>query len=128
MESTMNRIATSLLTAGLLLAGAPAKAELTVTPSVMVTNHCSREIVIAVRYKDVRGSWTTTDFTSIRARGTTERVASTDNRIIYIYAETVPRHTKWSGDHNVRVAGKTYPMQELRLDKRNNTYGVNLRC
>jgi uncharacterized membrane protein len=124
----MNRIAACVLTAGLVLTAAPASASLTVTPGVRVTNQCSREIVIAVRYKDIRGSWMTTNFTSIRPRGSQERVASTDNGIIYIYAETNPRGTRWAGTHNVQVEGKTYPMRELRVSRRDNSYHVRLNC
>ena len=126
----MNRIATSVVTLGLLLAAAPASASLTVTPAIKVHNQCGREIVIAVRYKDIRGGWMTTDFTNVRPRGTQDRIASTANRVIYFYAETSPRGTRWSGSHNVLVAGKTYPMKEVRpsLDRQRNAYAIRLSC
>jgi uncharacterized membrane protein len=126
----MKPIATSLVMAGLLASAVPAHASLTVPPAVRVVNHCSREIVIAVRYKDIRGGWMTTDFSSVRSRGQHQRIASTDNGVIYIYAETNPRGTRWSGNHNVRVAGKTYPMKELRpnLNRQRNAYTVTLTC
>src|SRR5262245_64797118 len=74
-EVRMHRIATAVLCAGFLLPSAPARASLTVTPGLTVSNRCNRDITIAVHYKDRHGNWTTTSFTNIRARGQKETMA-----------------------------------------------------
>src|SRR5215470_14605776 len=39
-------------------------------PGLTVSNRCPKDIIIAIRYNDCRGNWTTMSFASIRARGT----------------------------------------------------------
>ncbi len=120
-----------MMMAGFLLWAAPAGASLTVTPGLTVSNRCNKDIVIAVHYKDSRGNWTTTSFTSIRAGGKKERVASSDNSIFYYYAEsTTGSPTRWFGDRDTKVEGKTYPMKEkkLNLDRERNRFLLELTC
>lgn len=126
-----NRIITAVVMAAFVLWAAPAGASLTVTPGLTVSNRCNKDIVIAVHYKDSRGNWTTTSFTSIRAGGQKERVASSDNSIFYYYAEsTTGSPTRWSGDRDTKVEGKTYPMKEkkLNLDRDRNRFLLELTC
>ena len=124
-------IAHLALIAGFVLSVTPAWADLTVTPGLTVSNRCPKDVIIAVHYKDSRGNWTTTPFTSIRARGQKERVASSDNSVFYYYAEsTTGSSTRWSGDRETKVEGKTYPMKEkkLKLDRERNRYLLELTC
>src|SRR5262245_42107145 len=126
-----SRIKRAVVMAGFLLWAAPAGASLTVTPGLTVSNRCNKDIVIAVYYKDSRGNWTTTSFTSIRAGGQKERVASSDNSIFYYYAEsTTGSPTRWSGDRDTKIEGKTYPMKEkkLNLDRERNRFLLELTC
>ena len=127
----MHRIATALLCAGFLLSSAPARASLTVTPGLTVSNRCNRDITIAVYYKNSRGSWTATSFTNIRARGQKEAVASSNNSIFYYYAEsTTGSPVRWTGNREVKVEGKNYSMKEARLnlDQERNRYLLELTC
>jgi hypothetical protein len=119
------------LTAGLLLPTLSAHATLNVTPGLTVTNACGADIAIAVHSKGNAG-WSTTPFYTIRARGSRERVVSSDNSIFYYYAESLsgnPR-IRWSGDKNFTVDGKVYPMKETRLnrDDDRNRYHLRLTC
>lgn len=129
----MHRIAKAILIAAFLLAPAPAGASLTVNPGLTVSNRCNRDIIIAVYYKDSRGSWATTSFTSIRARGQKERVASLalDNPTFYYYAEsTTGSPIRWAGNREVKVEGESYSMKETRLnlDRDRNRYLLELTC
>jgi hypothetical protein len=125
----MNRVARLIVIAGCLLAPASANATLTVTPGLTVHNKCPSDIVIAVRYKDSRGNWSTAPFTSIGARQRKERVVSSNNSIFYYYAESTSG-VRWTGDHSVRVGAKTYPMKEKRLtfDRDRNRFLLGLTC
>jgi hypothetical protein len=125
----MNRTWKAIVVAGLLLTPAGANAALTVTPGLTVHNQCAYDVTIAIRYKDSRGFWATAPFTSIRGRERKEAVISTDNSIIYYYAES-SSGVRWSGDHNVNVGGKTYPMKEMRLtlNQDRNRYYLGLTC
>jgi uncharacterized membrane protein len=115
--------------AALLLTAAAADASLTVTPGLAVTNACSTEIAIAVRYKANTG-WSTTSFVSIPPGRTKERVASSSNSIFYYYAETTSGKVRWSGDRTVAVGGRDYPMKKttLDLDDERNRYHLRLTC
>jgi hypothetical protein len=127
----MHRIAKAILIAAFLLSPAPASASLTVTPGLTVSNRCNRDIIIAVYYKDSRGNWASTSFTSIRARGQKEDVASSNNSIFYYYAEsTTGSPIRWAGNREVKVEGKSYSMIEARLnlDRERNRYFLELKC
>lgn len=124
-------LAKTVVVAGFLLAVALAEASMTVTPGLTVRNRCDKNIIVAVYYKDSSGDWTTTSFTSIRAAGEQERVASSDNSIFYYYAEsTTGSPSRWSGDRQTNVRGKTYPMKrtKLTLDQDRNRYVLELSC
>jgi len=127
----MNHIVKALVIAGFLIPPASAGASLTVTPGLTVHNRCHKDIIIAVHYKDSRGRWNTTPFTNIRARTQKEAVVSSDNSIFYYYAEsTTGSPTRWSGDKNFTVEGKTYPMKERKidLDRERNRFYLELTC
>jgi hypothetical protein len=129
----MHRIAKAILIAAFLLAPAPASASLTVNPGLTVSNQCNRDIIIAVYYKDSRGFWATTSFTSIPARKQKERVASLalGNPTFYYYAEsTTGSHIRWTGNREVKVEGESYSMKETRLnlDRDRNRYLLELTC
>jgi hypothetical protein len=125
----MTHITRAILISALVLAAAPAQASLTVVPGLTVHNKCPWDLAIAVRYKDVRGYWTTSGFTTVLARQRKERVISSDNSVFYYYAET-SRGTRWSGDRNVQVEGKTYPMKQTRLtfNRNSNSFTLGLVC
>lgn len=127
----MNHIVRIVLLAGVSLAPTSVGASFTVTPGLTVHNKCHKDIVIAVRYRDGGGTWRTTPFNSIPARARRSRVVSSDNSIFYYYAEsTSGKPSRWTGDHNVRVEGKVYPMRrkELDLDRDDNRYSLELTC
>jgi hypothetical protein len=125
----MTHIIRAALFGGLMLAAAPAHAALTVVPGLTVHNKCPWDLAIAVRYKDVRGHWTTSGFTTVLARQRKERVISSDNSVFYYYAEN-SRGNRWSGNRNVQVEGKTYPMKETRLsfNRTRNSFTLGLIC
>jgi len=100
-------------------------------PGLTVSNRCPKDIIIAVRYNDCRGNWTTMSFASIRARGQKERVASSDNSVFYDYAVSTPGSpTRWAGDREVKVEGTIYQMKgkKLILDRERNRYLLELTC
>lgn len=109
-----------------------AHASLTVTPGLTVANRCGKNIILAVRYKNSRGTWTTSSFVGINARNTKDNVVSTNNSIIYYYAESMDsaNKTRWSGDHKVTIDGTVYHMKrkELTLNTDQNRYRLNLTC
>jgi uncharacterized membrane protein len=127
----MNHIVTAIVIAGSLILPASANAGLTVTPGLTVNNLCHKDIIVAVHYKDSRGRWSTTPFTTIRARTQKNAVVSSDNGIFYFYAETTTDSpVRWTGERNITVQGKTYPMQEIKrnLDRQRNRYLLELTC
>ena len=127
----MRHIVKAIVMAGFLIPPVSAGASQTVTPGLTVTNQCHKDIVIAVHYKDSRGNWNTTPFTNIRARTLKNAVVSSDNTIFYYYAEsTTGKPTRWSGESNFKVEGKSYPMKKLKLDldEKRNRYHLELTC
>ena len=127
----MRHLVKAIVMAGFLIPPMSAGASQTVTPGLTVSNQCHKDIVIAVHYKNSRGNWNTTPFTNIRARTQKNAVASSDNSIFYYYAEsTTGKPTRWSGESNFKVEGKTYPMKKMRLDldEKRNRYHLELTC
>ncbi len=125
----MTLITRAALIGGLLLAAAPAHATLTVVPGLTVHNKCPWDLAIAVRYKDSRGNWATSGFTTVLGRQRKERVISSNNSVFYYYAEN-SRGGRWSGSRNVQVEGKTYLMKETRLsfNRNSNSFTLGLVC
>lgn len=125
----MNAMLRSMLFGAGLCAALCAQASLTVTPGLTVINVCGQEIAIAVRYKATSG-WTTTSFVNVRAGGSRDRVASTNNSIIYFYAQSLSGKHKWAGDVNHKVDGQVYGMKkkQLELDSERNRYVLSLSC
>ena len=107
----------------------PAQATLIANPALAVRNQCGHEIAIAVRYKTGTG-WATTSFVNVKPRATRERVASSNNRVFYYYAESLSGNHKWRGDKQVMVEGKSYGMKEktLTLDTERNRFLLTLSC
>ncbi len=128
-EVTMTRMAIAIATGGLLLVAGPVAASLTVTPGLTVHNQCARDVAIAVHYKDIRGSWKTSGFTTVRARERRHRVVSSDNSVFYYYAESRAGN-RWTGSRHFKVDGKAYPMREARLafDRGSNSFTLELTC
>lgn len=125
----MRHILRAAAIGGLVLAAAPAQATLTVVPGLTVHNRCPWDLAIAVRYKDFRGNWTTSGFTTVLARQRKERVISSDNSVFYYYAEN-SRGGRWSGNRKIRVEGKDYLMKETRLslNRNSNSFTLGLIC
>jgi uncharacterized membrane protein len=107
----MNSLVKASVLAVVVLSPASARASLTVTPGLTVHNKCGQHISVAVRYKASSGHWSTTPFTGISAREQKNGIAYSNNSIFHYYAEGAGR--RWSGDHNVRVGQKLYPMRRL---------------
>ena len=127
----MNHIAKAIVVVGLLIPPASAGASQTVTPGVTVNNRCHKDIIFAIHYKDGRGIWNTSPFISIPARTQKNAVVSSDNAIFYYYAEsTTGSPSRWSGERNFKVEGKTYPMKkaELDLDRQRKRFYLELTC
>jgi len=125
----MNGIAKGVMVAGLLLSPMGANAALTVVPGLTVHNQCPYDLIIAVHYQGSGGHWATAPFATIRGKERKDSVISTDNSIIYYYAES-SSGVRWTGNHNFSVGGKTYPMKEARLnlDQERNRYYLGLTC
>ena len=125
----MNRIAKGMMVVGLLLSPMGANAALTVVPGLTVHNQCPYDIAIAVHYQTSGGQWATAPFATLRGKQRKDAVISTDNSIIYYYAES-SSGVRWAGNHNFSVGGKTYPMREARLslNQERNNYYLPLTC
>jgi len=103
-----------------------------VNPTLTVANRCGQSIIFAVRYKTSSGAWTTSPFIGINGNDTKNNVVSTNNSIIYYYAESMSEthKTRWSGDHNATIDGKVYAMKRkaLTLNADQNRYRLSLNC
>lgn len=121
----------ALVLAVALMTPAVADASLTVVPGLTVRNGCGKHIIFAVRYQDFRRNWVTQSFIGINAGETKTHVVGMGGPVLYYYAETSDgAKTRWRGDHNVRVDGKTYPMKQKALTLRSaqNQYFLGLTC
>lgn len=108
----------AVVVAGFLLPAIFVAADMTVTPGLTIKNACNEDIIIAVHYKDIRGSWRTTSFISIPAGQQKNAVVSSNNSVFYFYAKsTTSNPITWEGDRNFNVDGKLYPMIEKTLDR-----------
>jgi uncharacterized membrane protein len=127
----MNAIVKVAVIAGILLLPVSVGATLTVNPGLTVHNKCASDIIIAVHYMDTRGTWRTTSFIYIPSGAEKNSVVSSRNTVFYYYAETTSgKQARWSGDQNLEVDGKIYPMKKtiLSLDRERNRFYLDLQC
>jgi hypothetical protein len=131
MSAPVKVVLTVAVIAAALLAPGLAGASLTVIPGLTVHNHCGKSIIFVARYQDVRRNWTTLSEIGLNGGDTKQHVAGLSSPVLYYYAESMDGgKTRWAGDQNVRVDGKTYPMKQktLTLNTTLNAYRLTLNC
>lgn len=81
---------------------------------IYVENKCHKEIIFALSWKKLDGTWNENGFWKLAA-GEKAYIADTQNSNYYLWATTSDRSITWSGDFTTNYDGKDYDMIALRI-------------
>ena len=98
--------------------------------SYQFTNGCEHPVQLAIRYKNMGGTWQNAGWWKFSPNETAYLVSGgqrlrSNNAVWYYYAETTDNsNLQWSGDHSVTFNGRSLLMKELRDAEGESTWTI----